>query len=102
MSFPKLKKILHKDRIINMLQDNIKTVLDVMAAKPQLDSDVLDPFPIKTGANLVPHNLGKPLSGWKIVDIDAPAKLYRTTGSLPTIYLYLTSDIDCNVTLEVH
>jgi len=52
---------------------------------------------------LVKHGLGRKVRGWKIVDIDAAATVYRDTSSSAdlTVYLPLVASANCNVKLEV-
>jgi len=48
----------------------------------------------------VPHRLGKLITGWTVIDIDADATVYRT-GVLDDKFIGLTATAACNVKLMV-
>ena len=93
--------------------DRLSTELDINR-RPQLsgefiekeDGSDLDGITLTVDiVNLVCHGMGRKVRGWKIVDQDAPAYIYRVTtaGANPdeTTYLALGTTATVTVKLEV-
>jgi hypothetical protein len=89
-------------RVINQLQGNIENSVTPLVNKTQNDSTILSSISLTTGVNTISHKLGYPLSGWKIIDIDAAASVFRVQSSMNTsTFLYLQSSAPCTVSIEV-
>ena len=103
MSLPKYKIYRTGDKTIDLNLDSMKAVLDALTNLPQ--KLPLTKVVLTTGLNLVPHTLGKPLTGWALSDVTSQVALWRETSSaiatLPNIYLYLNASAPAVISLEV-
>lgn len=77
-----------------------KSVIDPVLALPMSQSSLLTGISLLTGTNVINHKLGRVMQGWAIVDINAPAQIYRS-AALNNKTLTLTSDADVTVSIEV-
>jgi len=67
-----------------LLQTRWKSLLDRLLGVAQANTLTVT---LTSGANVINHKLGKQLTGWYVVDINAPITLYR---SAPATKLTLT------------
>lgn len=94
------------ERVGSQLQQAIAAVLDEINVnrRPQLSSELLDPVALTSGTTkLVQHKLGRAVRGFKVVDINAAAHVFRDSSSTAdlTKYLPVQANANCTVTLEV-
>lgn len=103
MAFPILHKLVDQtDDIVNRVQDQLITFFNYLTNKPQLDTIVLPSFVCSEGLNVIPHTLGHNLTGYNIINQDNQSDFAQSTGTLPSIYLYLYASAPCTITLEVY
>lgn len=90
-------------RVINQLQGNIGDSITPLNAKTQNDSLILTNISLVAGQiNTIGHGLAQPLSGWKIIDINADANVWRVNNTSNTsTFLYLQCSTNCIVSIEV-
>lgn len=69
--------IQHPDQAIMLMQRNWKSKLDPVITNPQLSGKTLTNVQLVQGSNVVAHNLGSIPTGWKQLDIQGPATVYR-------------------------
>jgi hypothetical protein len=109
MSFPNFKQ--HKPQgkditvgDIQVLQDNLSSTLSPITGRAHLESSILEGITLVSGStNLVPHKLGRKISGWKLCDLNANAVIYRDSTSTAdnTRFLALVTSLNCICSLEV-
>lgn len=97
-------------RLFNGLISNLNAIFQQLLKKVQLDSIVLQDIAIIGGDNIIPHTLGRTLTGWSVCRLTLPPgasfpptfydKQNTTTYDTST-YLVLTSDQVCTVSLIV-
>jgi len=90
-------------RVINQLQDNIKTTTDPLTVNIQNDSTILTSISLATGSNIINHTLGRTLSGYNIVRQRALANIYdnQDHNKSPNLTLILISSAPVVIDLEV-
>ncbi len=77
-----------------------KAILDPLLAKPISDVQILPNVSINNGVTTIDHKLNRLMQGWFIVDINAPATIYRSQP-LNDKTLTLTSSGACIVNIGV-
>lgn len=102
-------------RDLTEAQSQVKRVLDeiVNTRRPWLSSEVLRASGadvecdlVQARENLVEHGLGKTVQGWRVVDLQGPAFVWRITSPVSsgydsTKYLCLACSASVTVKLEV-
>lgn len=90
-------------RAFNALVANLQQVFTSLTGKVQLDSVVLQGVPLSAGTNTIPHTLGRTLTGWTTVRMNALVVLYdaQAANPDPSTYLVLIANAPCVVSLEV-
>lgn len=90
-------------RAFNGLVTNLQGVFSGLLGRVQLDSVVLQGISLATGPNTIPHTLGRTLTGWSLVRLDAAAMVYdaQVSNPDPQTYLVLVASAPCTVALEV-
>jgi hypothetical protein len=99
----KLARINSPDRVLNMIQDNVASVLDAVASKEVVNGVLVD-VDLVVGDNQVSHGLGRPWQGWHIADqtsATATATIYRSGDPRPDRVLQLFTNIACTVKLWI-
>jgi hypothetical protein len=117
MSIPQLSKVLTLSPTtlqdictkVNGFEQNVKSVLDYISGKGQLDSVVLTNIKLVDGyttqhgyqLNQIPHTLGRPLVGWSLCGLSANATVWdgQLTNNNKGIYLNLYCSADCVVSI---
>lgn len=91
------------DRDFQLMQSKWAAVLNPVLANPALNSLILKNIQLQIGSNNIPHRLGRPLQGWKIVRKRGPAEIYdnQDQQQLPQYMLTLVSDAVVSVDIEV-
>lgn len=91
------------DRLLNQVQQNVKSQLDPVVAAPIVGGILLRNISLASGANVVPHKLGRALQGWVPTRVRASATLYDTQDSntTPASTLQLTASAAVVVDLWV-
>lgn len=82
----------------NQLLTQLVAFFSYLNNKPQLDSILLTSVALKAGQNQVSHKLGKPPTGWTVVDNTANAIIWRSSSSNNTT-LFLSSTAATTVSL---
>ena len=91
-------------RVLNSLIQNLSSIFSSLLQQVQLDSIVLSNTAVNTGINLIPHTLGRTLTGWQVIRQNAVANFYdqQTTTTYNTgTYLVLVSSAPCVISLLV-
>lgn len=92
------------DRDLETLQDRIQDFLDEIYAQPGSNTIQYDNVYLTSGAqNLFEHGLGRAYRGWRIVDTDNSAIVYRDTSATDDVtkFLVLGCTANCTVSIEV-
>lgn len=89
--------------MMNMVQDNIKTIFSTLNQKDVLNYAVLPNISLVPGLNLVPHTLNRPLVSWRTRRVRGECRLWdsQDTAQYPNQYLYINSDGYVSVDFEV-
>lgn len=84
-------------------QQSWSTALNPLLANPLLNGQLLEPFSLITGNNVISHKLGRKLQGWIVVGLSAATTLYdlQSTNNVPELTLTLNSSNSAVVTLYV-
>lgn len=79
------------------------SILNPIVGNPANNSLILKNQSLVTGANVINHKLGRKLQGWKLVRIRSAANIYdnQDFNQMPQLTLYLVSDADVVVDIEV-
>lgn len=85
---------------LSLMQSQWSTELNPLLKNPSLQNVVLKSVELANGTTVVNHKLGRLPQGWRIVDIDGAAQIYRSQD-FNTLTLTLTSDAAVTVSLEV-
>lgn len=88
------------DRDFQMMQNAWAGILNPMLRNPSLQANLLTGIDLSNGATVINHKLGRMPQGWRIVDIDGAATIYRS-AALNDLTLTLTSDAAVTVSIEV-
>lgn len=97
MQLPLVKS---EDQSVNLQSTRWKSQLDPLLANELNNTLLLMNISLSVGSNTINHKLGRLQRGWIIVDLTAPAQIYRS-APLTSTTLTLTSDTDCTVSLAV-
>lgn len=82
------------------MQNSWATQLNPLLQRPGLQCQLLKNVELVVGSNIINHRLGRLMQGWRIVDVDGSASIYRS-ASLNSLTLTLNSDAAVTVALEV-
>ncbi len=87
----------------SLMQTKWASILNAILNNQTLQTSLLQNISLSSGTNVVNHLLGKKLTGWKIVGINALATIYdgQDTNQTPERTLILISSAPCWVNLEV-
>lgn len=80
------------------------SIIDPVVANPANNSLILQNVSLVTGSNVINHNLGQPLQGWKIVRQRATAAIHdnQDSNQMPQLTLVLVSSAPVSIDLEVY
>lgn len=84
-----------------LLQTKWKSQLDPILSDPISNGNILPQIFLSNGATVINHLLGRMLQGFFIVDINAPATIYRSAPK-NALTLTLTSSASCIVDIFVY
>ncbi len=86
-----------------MMQTTWASSLDPVIENPVVNGLILKNVVLVTGANVVPHLLGRNLQGWYPVRIRASATFYDTqdANQMPQLTLNLVSSANVTIDLAV-
>lgn len=109
---PPFRRLTFDDRQLAAFQDNVDASLSPLVADPSSGKRYLEDMgdgrrqgiPLLSASTvLVPHGLGRPVRSWKVVDLNADARVWRDTASAApnTSFLALKCSANCTVRLEV-
>lgn len=91
-------------RSFNSLVSNLTGIFNSLLKRVQLDSTVLQGVTLTIGDNVIPHTLGRTLTGWTVVSNNTAISLFdkQTTTTYNTAtYLVLNSSTTATVSLLV-
>ncbi len=90
-------------RAVNNIQGNIADALSPLISKIQNDSIIISNINLIAGqVNNVNTLLNRSLIGWRVIDINANANVWRVEDTFNTnLILYLRCSANCTVKLEV-
>lgn len=99
----KLQRINTQDRIINMIQDNVATIIEPISNVPLNSGLILTNVALATGSNNVAHKLERKPLGWFIIRQRSAGTVYDTQDSNPnpSVFLRLQASANINVDLFV-
>jgi hypothetical protein len=83
-----------------LMQSAWASQLDPVLSNPSLKTRLLKDVALAVGANVINHKLGRTPQGWRIVDVNGAAQIYRSEALNP-LTLTLTSDAVVTVSIEV-
>lgn len=88
---------------ISLMQTKWASILNVLLKNPSLKSSILKSVSLASGSNTINHQLGRALTGWRIVRQRASATIYDTqdSNSYPDLTLLLTASGAVVVDIEV-
>jgi len=86
-----------------MMQTKWKALIDPFLSRLSLNSVLLQSVSLINGTTVVNHTLGRKLTGWRVVGIDAAATIYdqQASNPQPDLTLVLVSNAVAVVSLEV-
>lgn len=89
--------------VLTMIQTKWRSILNPFLANPSLQSIILKDIALINGTTTINHLLGRTLTGWRIIRINAAATIYdkQATNQSPDLTLVLVSNAACTVSLEV-
>ena len=85
---------------LTILQTKWKALIDPVLANPMTNLSILRGVHLVAGDNQISHLLQAKQQGWVILDIDAPATIYRNQP-FNDIYLFLNASAPVVITLGV-
>lgn len=88
------------DKDFQLLQNAWAQQINPVLSNPSLKNLLLKGVSLTTGVNVINHRLGRTMQGWRVVDIDAVATIYRS-AVLNDLTLTLTVSAPCVVAIEV-
>ena len=97
MALPKFQS---DNRDLQLLQSGWAQVLDPVLTNPSLKNLILKDIVLTTGANIINHRLGRTQQGWRIIDINGVATIYRS-AAFNDLTLTLTASAGVTISLEV-
>lgn len=91
-----------EDRKFNQYQQQLTTALNPVTTNPINTNNILMSVSLSSsGANTVPHKLGRPLVGWFIVGQDSQASIWDSQASNPHPAENLILNTSANVTVNL-
>jgi hypothetical protein len=80
-----------------------KSLIDPILDQPSITPNILKDVKLKVGTNVINHELGIKLTGWRIIRINAAATIYdlQSANQTPQLTLVLSSSAVATVSLEV-
>lgn len=97
MALPKFQT---DSKDFQLMQSAWASQIDPVLANPSLKSRLIKDVALVVGATKIDHKLGRTPQGWRIVDIDGVAQIYRSED-LNSLTLTLTSSAAVTVAIEV-
>ncbi len=97
---PALTQFQNDDKDFQMMQSSWGAILNPLLKNPSLQNVLLKGIRLGVGATIINHTLGRQPQGWRIVDIDGAAVVYRS-AAINNLTLTLTSDAAVTIALEV-
>lgn len=88
------------DKDFQLMQSSWATSINPLLSNPSLQSILLKDIDLTNGANVISHRLGRKPQGWRIVDINGAATIYRS-ANFNSLTLTLTSDAAVQISIEV-
>lgn len=88
------------DQASMLMQTRWAAILDPIVGNPCTNPSLLTGVKLINGATVINHGLGQKMQGWKIVDIDGAATIYRS-APISALTLTLISSAAVTVSLEV-
>lgn len=88
------------DRDFQMMQNAWASLLNPLLRNPSLQAVLVKDQDLINGVTVINHRLGRMPQGWRIVDIDGAAQIYRS-AEMTDLTLTLTSDAAVTVSLEI-
>lgn len=88
------------DQMLQLLQDDWSTKINPLLKNPSLQCRLIKGVLLANGTTVINHLLGRTQQGWRLVDIDGAATIYRS-AALNALTLTLTSNAAVTVSLEV-
>jgi hypothetical protein len=88
------------DRDFQLMQSSWASRLDPLLGNPSLKSLILKDITLAIGSNTINHLLGRKQQGWRVIDINGAAVIYRSQP-FNNLTLTLTSDAVVTVSLEI-
>ena len=85
---------------LSLMQSQWSSELNPVLDNPSLKTSLLKNISLSTGVNVINHLLGRTQQGWRIVDINGAAQIYRS-APFNNLTLTLTSDANVMISLEV-
>lgn len=93
-----IARVQTEDRLINQLQSNIGLVVNPLQEIPLNQGVLIQNVSLTSGANRIPHGLGRPLIGWFVTRMRTVFRqIYDTDDAVvsppndTSLYLYLNS-----------
>lgn len=90
-------------RVLNALIQNLSSIFSSLLKQVQLDSVLVQNVTVVAGDNVIPHTLGRTLTGWKVIRQNAASNFFdkqATTKYNTSNYLVLNSSAACTISLE--
>lgn len=88
------------DKDLSLLQTKWKSQIDPVLANPMTDMSILKNVNLIAGSTVINHLLGRNQQGWVVIDIQAPATIYRS-AQFNNLTLTLTSSAAVTVSIGV-
>jgi hypothetical protein len=97
------RRIRTEESKLSEVQDSIHDSIVSIQPNSFLVGETIDVFLATGSTQEVNHKLGKKPEGWFVLDIDAPAVIYRDTTKIKLLdrILYLVTDVDVNLKIWV-
>ena len=103
MKFQSLQIITSTDRIINQIQQNIKTTISFLLNDVFNYANNIQNIQLQPGLNSINHKLNRKLTGYIITRQKQPANIYdkQDTNPSPELTLHLQSDSATTIDIRV-
>ena len=104
MATKPLKKLNSKDRIINLLQDNVEDAINSIIKDQFNNANILTDIVLVAGQdNTINHKLGRELQGWQVIRKRGLGDVYdvQDANTLPKLTLVLRTSVNVTVDLRV-
>lgn len=99
-SVSQLAQFQSDDQPFQLMQSSWAAAINPLLANPSLQCRLIKGVALINGVTVINHRLGRLQQGWRIVDIDGAAAIYRSQP-LSDLTLTLTSNAAVTVSLEV-